>query len=67
VWPNICEERRTKNVILFLQVDSGWPDQLYFPRDVAAWWFKCGSNGTDLSERNAERDGLRCDNNFVDA
>ena len=32
-----------------MQVDSGWPDQPNYPRDVAAWWFKCSAKGTKTS------------------
>ena len=46
VWSNICKVQRIKYVILFMQVDSGWPGQPNYPRDVAAWWFKCRSKGT---------------------
>jgi len=46
VWSTVCKLQRIKYVISFMQVDSGWPDQPNYPRDVAAWWFKCGSIGT---------------------
>jgi len=56
VWSNFCEVQRIKYIILFMQVDSGWPDQPNYPRDVAAWWFKCGSEGTQTSDRSTEID-----------
>jgi len=49
VWSNICKAQRLKYIISFMQVDSGWPNQPNYPRDVAAWWFKCGSKGTKTS------------------
>jgi hypothetical protein len=52
----ICKVQRIKYIISFMQVDSGWPDQPNYPRDVAAWWFKCGSGGIGTSDGNTEID-----------
>jgi hypothetical protein len=53
VWPNIWKVQRIKYIISFMQVDSGWPDQPDYPRNVAAWWFRCSSN---LSDKSTETD-----------